>query len=124
MGEFFRSFTGRLMATSIGVSFVLGGISALMHHGVEATFVMCLALFTPIVINVVGLPRALEKDWYHAALSVIVLPMLFFVWAIGVGVMREFRPELAYPFIALGLAAFAVAARPAASSSLVPAEQH
>jgi hypothetical protein len=113
------------MAASIGVSFFLGGVSALMHHGVEATFVMCAALFVPIVINVIGLPRALEKDWYHAALSVIVLPMLFFLWAIGVGVMREFRPELAYPFIVLGLVAFGVAARPSQhAQALVPAEQH
>jgi ABC-type amino acid transport system permease subunit len=116
---FFRSTTGRLMALSIAVAFILGGISALMHHGVESTFVLCLSLFAPIVINTVALPQALEKDWYHAALSVMILPMLFFLWAVGIGAIREHHPWIAYPAIVAGLGALAVAIRPSA-----PAAEH
>jgi hypothetical protein len=115
------------MLASIGLAFVGGGISAMMHHGVEATFVMCFSLFVPIIMNTLGLPRALEKDWYHAAISVVVLPLFFFLWAVGVGVMREHHPELAYPFLALGLGAFGLAARPSHSAQIVSArtaEQH
>jgi len=124
---FFRSTPGRMVALSIAIAFIGGGSSALMHHGVESTFVLCVSLFVPIIVNTLGLPMALEKDWYHAALSAMVLPLLFFLWAVGVGSIRENYPALAYPFIALGLAALAVAARPgsaAAPASSAIAPQH
>jgi MFS superfamily sulfate permease-like transporter len=112
---FFRTTTGRMVALSIAIAFILGGASALMAHGVESTFVLCLSLFAPIVVNVMGLPKALEKDWYHAALSVVILPMLFFLWAVGIGAIREHHPWIAYPAIVAGLGALAVAIRPSAS---------
>src|SRR6185312_626337 len=126
---FFRTTTGRLVALSIAVTFILGGTSALKPHGVESSFVLCLSLFAPIVINTMGLTRALETDWYHAALSVVVLPMLFFVWAVGVGSIRENYPWIAYPAIVAGLGALAVAIRPSASMAdhaplPEPAHQH
>lgn len=127
MSEFLKSFTGRLMALSFGIALVGGGASALMHHGAEATFVMCLSLFAPIVVNVVSLPRALEDQWERAVIAVIALPFLLFLWSVGVGVMREFHPELALPFIVAGLASFVVAAWPSHSEPLViarTAEQH
>lgn len=127
MGEFLKSFTGRLVALSVGITLVGGGASALMHHGVEATFVMCLSLFAPLVVNMVGLPRAFEEHWEAAVISMVVLPWLFLLWAVGVGVMREFHPELGVPFIVAGLASFAVAAWPAHRAPLViarTAEQH
>jgi hypothetical protein len=119
MGEFLKSFTGRLMALSIGIALVGGGASALMHHGVEATFVMCLSLFAPIVVNAAALPSALEEHWESAVLAVIALPCLMLLWAVGVGVMREFHPELGGPVIVAGLAAFVVAAWPAHHTPLV-----
>jgi hypothetical protein len=124
---FFRSLSGRLVALSIAIAFIGGGASALMHHGPESTFALCVSLFAPIVVNVLGLPWALEDDWYHAALAVAVLPPLFLLWAVGVGAIRESYPGLASPFIAAGLAALAVAARPSFGLSLAigsPAEQH
>ena len=110
---FFRSTPGRLVALSMAIAFIGGSASALMHHGPESTFALCVSLFVPIVINTLGLPQALDKNWYHAALAVAVLPPLFLLWAVGVGSIRENYPVLAYPFIAAGLAALAVAARPA-----------
>ena len=109
---FFKSTPGRLVALSIAIAFIFGGSSALMHHGVESTFVLCVSLFVPIIINTLGLPQALDKDWYHAALSAMVLPLVFFLWAVGIGSIRENYPWLAYPAILGGLAALAVAARP------------
>lgn len=124
---FFRSLPGRLVALSIAIAFIGGGASALMHRGPESTFALCLSLFVPIVVNLVALAPALEDDWDHAALAVVVLPPLFFLWVVGVGSIRENYPVLAYPFIACGLAALAVAARPSARLSLAiaaPAERH
>jgi hypothetical protein len=115
---FFRSTPGRLTALSIAVAFILGGTSALMHHGVESTFVLCVSLFVPVVLNTVGLPQALENDWYHAALSLMILPVLFFLWAVGVGSVRENYPWLAYPAIVAGLGALAVAIRPSGAMAL------
>jgi hypothetical protein len=117
---FFKSMTGRLVALSIAIAFIGGGASALMHHGVESTFVLCASLFLPIVITIQGLAHALEDDWFHATVSVAVLPLFFFLWAVGVGSIRENYPGLALPFIALGLVALAVAARPSKSKGTSP----
>jgi hypothetical protein len=60
-------------------------------------------------------------------LSLILLPILLFLWAVGIGVTREFHPEYGYAWVALGLGALAVAARPAHRVLLAPprvAEQH
>jgi hypothetical protein len=127
MDQFFKSTAGRLMALSFAIALIGGSASALMHHGEAATFTFCLSLFIPIVLNVGGLPTALEQDWYHAVIAVVTLPMLLFLWAIGLGVIREFHPGYAYPFIALGLAALGLAARPAHRASIATshfAEQH
>jgi hypothetical protein len=110
--EFFKSTTGRLLLLSIAVTFILGGASALMHHGAESAALYALSLFLPIVINMVGLPRALENDWYHVAISVAALPLLFFLWAVGSGVIREHHPELAWPVAVAGVVALAFAAWP------------
>jgi hypothetical protein len=122
--EFFKSTTGRLVLVSVAVAFILGGASALMHHGAEATAVYCASLFFPIVINMVGLPRALDNDWYHAAISVAVLPLLFFLWVVGSGAIREHHPALAWPFILAGVIALARAARPSQPIEVVPEPAH
>jgi hypothetical protein len=110
--EFFKSTTGRLLLLSIGVTFILGGASGLMHHGADSAALYAVSLFLPIVINMVGLPRALENDWYHAAISIAVLPLLFFLWAVSSGVMREHHPEFAWPVVVAGVIVLALAARP------------
>ncbi len=95
-----------------------------MARGEESTFVLCAALFLPVAVNTFGLPQALEKHWYQAALCVVVLPMLFFTWAVGIGSIRENFVGLAYPFIALGFVALGVAARPLLGGmALAPAQQ-
>ena len=120
--EFFKTTPGRLVALSIAVALICGGASALMPHGVESTFVLCVSLFVPVVINTLGLPQALEKDWYHAALCAMILPLGFFLWAVGIGSVRENYPWIAYPAIAVGFVALAVAARPSGNAAL--AHQH
>ena len=124
---FFRSTSGRLLALSIAVSFVCGGVSALMPRGVESTLLESAALFLPVVINAFGLPQALEDDWEHAVIAIVSLPPQFFLWAVGLGSIREFHPWLGYPFIILGLGALAVAVLPshhAPSHRLIHVEQH
>jgi predicted permease len=124
--QFFRSTSGRLLALSIAIAFVCGGVSALMPRGAESTFVLSVSLFLPVAINAIGLPLALERHWDHAAMWVASLPALFLLWAVGVGAIRAFHTQLAYPFIVLGLGALAVAVRPsqtAAAPALVRAEQ-
>jgi hypothetical protein len=127
MDQFLKSTAGRLMALSFAIALIGGSASALMHHGEAATFTFCLSLFVPIVLNVGGLPTAIEQDWHHAVIAVVTLPMLLFLWAVGLGVMREFHPAYVYPFIALGVVALVVAARPAHRASIALshfAEQH
>jgi hypothetical protein len=124
--EFFKSTTGRLLLLSIAVTFILGGASALMHHGAESAALYAASLFIPIVINMAGMPLALENDWYHAAISIAVLPLLFFLWAVGSGVIREHHPELAWPVMVAGVVALAFAARPSLSVQVAqqPAHAH
>jgi hypothetical protein len=122
--EFFKSTTGRLLLLSIAVTFILGGASALMHHGAESAALYALSLFLPIVINMIGLPRALENDWYHAAISIAVLPLLFFLWAVGSGVIREHHPELAWPVVVAGVVVLALAARPSQATVVAHAPAH
>jgi hypothetical protein len=114
------------MALSIGIALVGGGIAAVMHN--SSDLLMSASLFVPIAINIVGLPQALEEHWTEAALAVILLPIALFLYAVGVCVMRQYHPEVGYLFIALGLAAFGMAARPAPTRAGAPhgqmAEQH
>jgi hypothetical protein len=112
---FFRTISGKCVALSVAVSFIFGGLSALVGPGLPSTFLLCIALFSPIVINMVGLPLALEKDWGHAVIAVAALPLLFFLWAVGVGAIREHHTSLALPFLIAGLAVLAFALRPAAA---------
>ncbi len=113
------------MALSFAISLLAGGASALMPHGSGSTFLFCASLFVPIVVNLVGLSRVLESDWYHAVLSVILLPMLLLLWAVGLGVIREFHLHaLATSALVLGLAPLYLAARPTHHVSVRLAEQH
>ncbi len=127
MKQFSKSTAGRLIALAFAVALIGGGVSALMPHGATASFVFCASLFVPVVLCVAGLPTAVEGDWYHAVLAVIVLPPLLFLWAVGIGVVRDFHPMFAYPSIALGIAALALAARPMTHAGMFPprlAHQH
>ena len=101
------------MSLSFAISLLAGGASALMPRGSESAFLFCASLFVPIVINVAGLSRVLETDWYHAVLSALLLPMLLFLWAVGLGVIRELHIDaLAYSVLVLGTAPLYLAARP------------
>ena len=93
---FFRSTSGRMVALSLAVASRGRGVSRSCTTGCESTFVLCISLFVPVVINTLGLPMALEKDWYHAALSAMLLPLFFFLWAVGIGSVRENYPWIAY----------------------------
>jgi hypothetical protein len=115
------------MALSFAISLIGGGASALMAHGEAASFVFCAALFVPVLIDAVGLAIALEEDWYHAVLALIPLPGLFFLWAVGLGAIRELHPHVGYLCVALGLGLLALAARPGSHTHVLPtrfAAQH
>jgi hypothetical protein len=126
MSDFFKSTAARLLALSVGIALVGGAASALMHHGDGSTLVFSASLFVPIVVNIVGLPSALEEHWFHAVLAVILLPVLLFLWVVGLGVLRAYyAPTFAYPFLLLGFAALSMAARSSLETVVVrTAEQH
>jgi hypothetical protein len=124
---FFTTTTGRLLALSVAIAFIVGAASALFPAGsAEGSFLLCSSLFVPLVLNVVGLPQALEKNWQQAVISIALAPQLFFLWAVGVGAIREHHHNLAVPFMLLGLVPLAVALRPAPGSIVVhrPVAQH
>ena len=115
MSEFFESRPGRILVLSVAVALIGGSAAALMGPGDVSNLVFSASLFLPIVMNVVGLPEAIEDHAYHAILAVIALPVLLILWAVGIGVTRAYQQHvgLTYLFLAAGLAALAVAARPA-----------
>jgi hypothetical protein len=127
MNDFFKSTAARLLALSVGIALVGGAASALMQPGDGATILFSASLFVPVVVNVVGLPSAIEEHWSHAVMAVILLPWLLFLWVVALGVLRAYYPPaFAYPFLVAGFAALAAAARPSREGIVMarPAEQH
>jgi hypothetical protein len=110
MDDFGRSATGRLMALSIGIALAGSGVASLMTPGSEATGVLGFALFVPIVINILGIPQALEKYWASAVLSIFFLPVAAWLYATHIADVRE-HPGIAYAVIGLGIGALGWAAR-------------
>lgn len=121
MRDFSSSTAGRLMTLSLGVALTGGGVAAVIHSSASVP-VMSFSLFVPVVMNIVGLPQALEEHWFQAVLSAILLPFGLFSYAVGAAVLAAYRPDAGYALIALGLGAFALALRGAQARE--PAEVH
>jgi hypothetical protein len=114
MSDFFKSTGGRILALSVAIALLGGSAAVLMGTGEGSQILLAASLFIPIVMNIVGLPQTIEEHWGPAVLSVILLPMLLFLWAVGIAIIRAYHHHaLVSPFLALGLVALGVAARPA-----------
>jgi hypothetical protein len=119
--DFFRSMAGRILALSVAIALLGGSAAVLVGGGEGSLFLLAASLFLPVVMNIVGLPTAIEEHWTAAVLSVILLPVLLFLWAIGIAVIRAYHHHaLVLPFLAAGLAALVVAARPSHELTAAP----
>jgi hypothetical protein len=125
MNELLKTTAGRLLALSFAISLLAGGVSALMPHGSPSTFLFCAAVFVPVMIAVVGMVGLMYSDWYHAILSTILLPGLFVLWSVGLGVIREYNLHaLAGAALVLGLVPLFFVVRPTHHYSMRLAHQH
>jgi hypothetical protein len=112
------------MAFSVAWSLVGGGVSTMMARSAGSTLVFCLSLFVPIVVNLVAAAIALIDHWEEVAISVAVLPMIALLWAVGLGVMREFHYEgFAWAAIVAGLGSLAFAVRPSHVEAAHPIDE-
>jgi hypothetical protein len=121
MDDYGRSATGRLMALSIGIGLVGSGASTFMAPGSGTTVLFAFALFIPIVIMILAIPHALEKQWYHAVMSVMFLPVAAWVYTSNIAVVRE-HAWVAYLTIGLGIGALGFAARGSGAAGSEPAK--
>jgi hypothetical protein len=126
MGEFMKTFTGRLLAVSWAIALGGGGAAMLIADAGASRLLMTASLFIPGVINIVGLPNALAKHWYHAVMCGIMLPPGLWLYAIGLANLREQAPGWGAGLVVLGLGALVLAARgeAGAPAPAAAAEQH
>jgi hypothetical protein len=110
MTQFIQSTSGRLMSFSIATALIGGGASALMHSP-ASLYVMAFSTFMAIVGCVASLQLAVEEFSAHAIYSVILLPFLLFMYAVGLGFVMSFFTAGAYAFLALGAAVLLVGVR-------------
>jgi len=118
MKAFTLSSSGRLMALSFSFALLGGGISTQLPKP-ASLYVMSLSLFAAVVLNIVGLPEAIEDFAYEAILSAIALPVALFLYVIGLGVVTTFHPTAGYAILAAGVVTLGFALRPA-SLKLAP----
>jgi NhaP-type Na+/H+ or K+/H+ antiporter len=110
MDSFIRSTSGRLIAFSFALALIGGGASVHLS-GDTSLYVMTLSIFAGIVGCVAALQLAVEDFEGASILSSIALPIMLFMYAIGLGVTTAFYRVGSYGFIALGIASLIVGLR-------------
>lgn len=118
--SFLSSTSGRLISTSISLALLGGGAASLMQQP-TSLYVMSLSSFVAVVGCISALELAIEDFPGHALLSIIALPILLFLYAIGLGFVMTHFTSGGYALLALGAAALLVAVRSfTAGSSAAP----
>src|SRR4051812_32978842 len=108
MNRFSRTMSGRAILSSLALALGFGGLSTLANHTVSP-LLLFIALFGAVCIDLVALGFALEDHWAEAVLSIVLLPLALFLFAVGVGVVANFYPQGGYGFIALAAVPLALA---------------
>lgn len=110
MSSFIRSTSGRLVAFSFALALIGGGAS--VHaSATTALYVMSLSVFIGIVGCVAALQLAVEDFEATSILGSIALPVMLFMFAIGLGVTTAYYKAGSYGFMALGVASLIVGLR-------------
>lgn len=93
---------GRLLSLGITLALVGGGISGLMHDPMGIAL-MCVSLLGSVVITLIAIAISISTRTAFAVMSAVVLPLLFFLYAVGLQVtIHSHATWGAYGFIALG----------------------
>lgn len=108
MNELSTTPHGRLLSIAIAVALLGGGISATIHDPM-GVFVMCVSLLCSVVLTLTAIALSIEHRPAFGILAAVILPFLFFLYAVGLGVVHLRAPWGAYGFIGLG-AFFAILA--------------
>lgn len=107
MNELSTTTHGRILSIAITVALMGGGIAATIHDSTGIAL-MCVSLLGGVVLTLVALAMAIEKRPAFSALCAIVLPLVFFLYAVGLTVSIHHHATWgAYGFIGLG-ALFAI----------------
>lgn len=110
MSQFFHSTSGRLMSFSISTALIGGGAAALMQQP-TSLYVMALSSFMAVVGTIAALQLGIDEHPRHTILSIIILPILLFLYAIGLLFVMKHYHDGAYGILALGAVALLVALR-------------
>lgn len=102
MNELSTTTHGRILSAAITIALMGGGISA-TRHDATGIALMCVSLLAGVVLTLVALAMAIEKRPAFAAISAVVLPLVFFLYAVGLTVSIHHHATWgAYGFIGLG----------------------
>ncbi|MEZ4302402.1 MAG: hypothetical protein R3B70_46170 [Polyangiaceae bacterium] len=102
MNELSNTTHGRILSAAITVALAGGGIAATIHDSMGIAL-MCVSLLGGVVLTLAALAMAIEKRPGFAALAAVVLPLVFFLYAVGLTVsIHHHATWAAYGFIALG----------------------
>ncbi|MCC6552382.1 MAG: hypothetical protein IT372_05085 [Polyangiaceae bacterium] len=105
MSDFWRTLPGRVLTTSAGIALTGGGVAAMAGESTKIA-VLCISLLLATVTGVFGVGLAVNSSLKHAAAGAVFLPVMFFVYVLGLGYAVLFHVEAAgYPLVILGLLA-------------------
>lgn len=124
MNELSTTTHGRILSAAITVALAGGGISATMHDSTGIAL-MCVSLLGSVVLSLVALAMAIETRPAFSALCAVVLPLVFFLYAVGLTVSIHHHATWgAYGFIALGALFAANALRGAGKKAEIRTPAH
>lgn len=102
MNELATTTHGRILSAAITIALMGGGIAATIHDPAGIAL-MCVSLLGGVVLTLLALAMAIESRPAFAAFCAVVLPLVFFLYAVGLTVsMHHHATWGAYGFIALG----------------------
>lgn len=98
---------GRLLSVAIALGLMGGGIAGTIHDPMGIAL-MCACLLGSVVLTLVAIALSIESRPAFGVLAAVVLPLLFFLYAVGLQVAIHHRAGWGlYGFAGLG-ALFAI----------------
>lgn len=103
MNELATTSHGRLLSVAITLALAGGGIAAMIHDPMGVAL-MCVSLLGAVVLTLMALAMSISKSPGFAVVATIVLPLFFFLYAVGLTVSIHHKAGwAAYGFIAVGV---------------------
>lgn len=103
MNELATTSHGRLLSVAITLALAGGGVAAMIHDPMGVAL-MCVSLLGAVVLTLMALAMSISKSPGFAVVATIVLPLFFFLYAVGLTVSIHHKVGwAAYGFIAVGV---------------------